>query len=107
MLDEAGQLLHSLEHVSLDVNRERTQFWSAGIDGKFAVKSCYTLLRKQNGNWDLIWTWKTLWKTRAPTKVACFGWIAVREPAYLKICYKREASVFAADVSYVKTLQNL
>lgn len=37
------------------------------------------MLIKQSGQWDNSWPWKMIWKTKAPVKVACFGWVTTWE----------------------------
>lgn len=101
------QLLHFLEPLILDVSRMDSQVWRAKKDGKFSVKSCYGLLQKQISHWDLTWPWKLLWKSQAPLKVACFGWLQLGMHAQHRICCREEEFLCAVDASYVKTLRNL
>ncbi|KAK4372719.1 hypothetical protein RND71_008103 [Anisodus tanguticus] len=62
-MDEVSQLLFLLEPVTLDVNKLDSRIWTATKDVRFSVNSCYILLQKQAGQWDMTWPCKMLWKT--------------------------------------------
>lgn len=36
-------------------------------------------MQKQSEYFEPNWPWKMIWKSKAPIKVACFGWVAIRE----------------------------
>lgn len=76
-MDDICQLLQQLDSVAVEESKRDSLIWIASRD-KFSVKSCYNLLQRQMGHWETDWPWKILWKTKAPVKVACFGWIATK-----------------------------
>lgn len=53
--------------------------WSNSRVKLFTDNNCYKMLLQQNSHGTSSWTWKVIWKTKAPVRAACFGWIATRE----------------------------
>ncbi|XP_019234325.1 PREDICTED: uncharacterized protein LOC109214820 [Nicotiana attenuata] len=77
-LEELLTLLARLEECMLDTQSADRLKWGNSKEGIYSVKAGYTHLHAQN---DLInnWPWKLIWRTKLPTKVICFTWIAIRE----------------------------
>lgn len=70
------ELLANVEKYSINENAADQLVW--GRNNIFTVKDCYHQLCCQNQFIEL-WPWKLIWKTKLPTKVICFCWIALQE----------------------------
>lgn len=81
-IDDFCQLLLQLDYTHIDQSKGDSPKCIASNDGTFSIKKCYRILMKQTRFWDTSWSWKGIWRTKAPIKVACFGW-TVAWGAYL------------------------
>lgn len=45
---------------------------------KMEQRKGYDMLLEKSDYWEVEWPWKMLWKTKAPTNLACFGWVAAK-----------------------------
>ena len=59
----------------MDRNEEDKVVWVATWSGSFEVKPFYSIL-SDRGNHPI--PWKSIWKVKAPTKVAFFIWTAAK-----------------------------
>ncbi|XP_059295547.1 uncharacterized protein LOC132048880 [Lycium ferocissimum] len=76
---EMGSLLELLANVEKYKTNDTcadTLLW--GRNNSFTVKDCYHHICCQNQIIEL-WPWKLIWKTKMPTKIICFCWIAAHE----------------------------
>lgn len=75
-------LLKIADSIALDSLQYGSLVWKGTRDWKFTVKLSYQILvRSMTGIYgsSVEWPWKMIWKTKAPVKVPCFGWVAAHE----------------------------
>lgn len=63
----------------MDQNKQDGLIWVNNKDNLFFVNTCYKLLQNLSGQGVPNWPWKSIRRTKAPVKVAYFGWIVTRE----------------------------
>lgn len=59
------QLIQLLEPIALDINKADNQWSISSKTWMFPVKNSWYFIAKES----------MLWKTEAPTKAGCFGWV--------------------------------
>lgn len=58
------------------------------------------MLLHQNSQGVPNWPWKMIWKTKAPVKAACFGWLAARDACLTQNKLQRRGFHCVADVIF-------
>lgn len=66
------------------------------------------MLLHQNSQGVPNWPWKMIWKTKAPVKAACFGWLAARDACLTQNKLQRGFPLCRlADVIFAKLRRKL
>lgn len=73
------QFLQQLNTCQINLNREDGLVKVNSRDKIFSVNNCYKIVLHQHSQEVPNWRWKMIWKTKAPVKASCFGWLAARD----------------------------
>nr|XP_016457810.1 PREDICTED: uncharacterized protein LOC107781590 [Nicotiana tabacum] len=76
-LGELFDLFRLLESFQMNTQAQDSLRWGNLNEGCYSVKEGYKKLCASNEVTEL-WPWKLIWKTKLPTKVMCFTWIALK-----------------------------
>lgn len=74
-LDSLGNFFELLYAQKINNDRADMVYWVGTKSREFFVKSFYSVLRSSKRSFP----WECVWKSKAPSKVAFFGWEAANE----------------------------